>query len=231
MDNYKVLLVDDEYLALSLLEEYLSRVPGMEVVGKCKSPLAALDILQQQQVDILFLDIQMPTLSGVDLLKSLARPPVTIFTTAYRDYAIDAFDLNVVDYLLKPFAFERFMQALNKARAAIQSEEQNTTYTKTHLTVKVDGKLVRIKIDDIVYIEGMKEYIRIVCRQEKYVTFERLKNIEEMLPTDQFMRVHKSYIVAKKSVVSIEGNLLDVGLQRIPISRSLRAVVVDHFFS
>jgi DNA-binding LytR/AlgR family response regulator len=230
MENYNILLVDDEYLALNLLEEFLSRVPGMEVIGKCKSPIDALQILQQENIDILFLDIQMPTLSGVDLLKSLPQPPATVFTTAYRDYAIDAFDLNVVDYLLKPFAFERFLQALNKARSACQPTV-SATKKEAYLHVKVEGKLVRIKTDDIVYVEGMKEYVRVVCPQGKYIIFERLKNIEEQLPSDQFLRVHKSYIVAKERVLSIEGNLLDVGLQRIPVSRSLRATIIETFFS
>lgn len=141
----------------------------------------------------------MPSLNGLDLLKSLTRPPATIFTTAYKDYALDAFGLNVVDYLLKPIAFERFLQALNKARDACQTTD-NTISPKTYLSMKVDGKLVRIKIADIVYIEEMKEYVRIVCPEKKYIAFERLKNMEKSLPEELFIRVHKSYIVAREHV-------------------------------
>lgn len=229
MRNYRILLVDDEYLALQLLEEYLMKVPQVEVVAKCKSPLEALSVLRTQAIDILFLDIQMPTLSGVDLLKSLGHPPVTIFTTAYRDYAIDAFNLNVVDYLLKPFAFERFLQALEKAMSACDPSPL-TESESTHLTLKVEGKLQRIKISDIIYVEGMKEYVRVVCQKEKYVTYERLKNMELLLPQQHFLRVHKSYIVAKNSVVAIEGNLLDVGIQKIPLSRNLRGTIMSALF-
>jgi DNA-binding LytR/AlgR family response regulator len=229
----RTLLVDDEYLALNLLEEFLKHLPDMEVVGKAKSAMAALDILQRTPVDLLFLDIQMPTLSGVNMLKTLQHPPVVIFTTAYADYAVQAFDLNAVDYLLKPFSFERFLQAVNKAKEHIrqsavggrQVEDERDT-----LVIKVDGKLVKLRLADILFVEGLKEYVRFVCTNGKYVTLESLKNLEEALPAHTFVRVHKSYIVASDKVQSLLGNMLEIGPHRIPISREKKDEVVQLIF-
>lgn len=226
----RILLVDDEYLALNLLEGYVQQVPGARLIAKCKSALEAMDVLQQEEVDILFLDIQMPSLSGIDLLKSLDRPPATVFTTAYRDYAVDAFALNAVDYLVKPFSFSRFLQAMHKA-IQYQQKGQAVAEGTEYLSVKVDGKLVRVKISEIIYVEGMKEYVRIVCENNKYVTFERMKNMEETLPANQFMRVHKSYLIARNKVKAIEGNMLEVGGAKIPISRSLRSQIIEELFT
>jgi DNA-binding LytR/AlgR family response regulator len=226
----RILLVDDEYLALSLLEGYVQQVPGAKLVAKCKSALEALEVLQQEEVDIMFLDIQMPSLSGVDLLKSLDKPPATVFTTAYRDYAVDAFALNAVDYLVKPFSFSRFLQAMHKA-IQYQHKGKADAVVTDYLPIKVDGKLVRVKISEILYVEGMKEYVRIVCENKKYVTFERMKNMEDILPVDQFMRVHRSYLIARKKVTAIEGNMLEVAGARIPVSRSLRSQIIEELFT
>lgn len=238
----QVLLVDDEYLALNLLEGFVSQVPDLEIVGKAKSPMRALEILGETKVDLMFLDIQMPTLSGVNLLKTLKNPPVVIFTTAYSDYAIQAFDLNAIDYLLKPFSFERFLQAVNKAREQLMAQMRATTLPGTvsgsipfepagQLTVKVDGKLVRIDLADILFIEGLKEYVRIVCpNNQRYVTLESLKNLEDMLPAEGFVRVHKSYIVARPKVRALDGNQLEIASYKIPISRSKREEIVALLF-
>lgn len=225
----KILLVDDEYLALNLLEGYVKQVPGTEIVAKCKSALEALEVLRQQEVDVMFLDIQMPNLSGVEFLKGLDKAPATVFTTAYRDFAVDAFELSAIDYLVKPFPFARFLQALHKANQ--YNRKTSPTQEAGYLTVKVDGRLVRIMINNIIYVEGMKEYVRIVCEGEKYVTFERMKNMEELLPADQFMRVHKSYLIAKAKVKSIEGNQLEIEGTKIPVSRSLRTEIIKELFT
>jgi DNA-binding LytR/AlgR family response regulator len=231
----KTLLVDDEYLALNLLEEFTRQVPDLEIVDKVKSPMKALDLLQQTPIDLLFLDIQMPTLSGNNLLKTLKNPPLTIFTTAYADYAIEAFELSAVDYLLKPFSFERFLQAVNKAREHIKSRESLATIvipeqSRDFFSVKVDGKIVKVHFDDILFIEGLKEYVRIVCRDARFVTLESLKNLEDLLPKDNFIRVHKSYIIAKNKVQSLDGNMLEIGKNKIPISRSKRDEIVAWIF-
>lgn len=234
MTHIKTLLVDDEYLALNLLEEFSKQIPDLEIVAKVKSPMEALQILQQQPVDLLFLDIQMPTLSGTNLLRSLRNPPVTIFTTAYSDYAIEAFDLNAIDYLLKPFAFERFLQSVNKAREQLSIRQAPTlvipSQSEDFFTIKVDGKLTKVHLNDILFVEGLKEYIRIVCRNARLVTYERLGKIEELLPSDRFLRVHKSYIVAKDKVESLEGNRLCIEEYKIPISRAKKDWAVEMIF-
>ena len=178
MQQIKTLLVDDEFLALNLLEEFIRKIPELKIIGREKSPMKALEIIQTGEVDLLFLDIQMPTLSGNNLLKTLQNPPVTIFTTAYSEYAIEAFELNAVDYLLKPFSFERLVQAVNKAKEQIRiRREANNPATilipeksKDFFSVKVDGKIKKINFSDILYIEGLKEYVRIVCEKERLVT-------------------------------------------------------------
>ena len=234
MQKIKVLLVDDEYLALQLLEKFVKEVPQLELVAKTKSPVAAQNILKQESIDLLFLDIQMPTLSGINLLKNLQNPPLTIFTTAYSDYALTAFDLNVVDYLLKPFSFERFLQAVDKAKTQLPNQTLLTTANSKEapifLSVKADGKIVKVFFDDILFIEGLKEYVKIVCETENIVTFERLKNLEAILPANQFLRVHKSYIINTAKVTSIEGNLLTIGTHFIPISRGKKEMVVRRIF-
>lgn len=238
MTTIKTLLVDDEYLALNLLEGFVNQIPDMEVIAKLKSPLKALEVLNQTKVDLLFLDIQMPTLSGNQLLKTLKHPPLTVFTTAYTDYAIEAFDLNVVDYLLKPFSFERFLQAVNKAREQLRLQQEvpvsgfaiSPDQTDQFFTIKADGKFTKVRYDDILYIEGLKEYVRIVCTHSRHVILESLKNLEGSLPASQFLRVHKSYIVAKNKVQSVEGNLLEIGTTKIPISRSKREEVIQAIF-
>lgn len=231
----RTLLVDDEYLALNLLETYAQQVPDLEIVGKEKLPMKALERLQQGQVDLLFLDIQMPVLSGNNLLKTLQNPPLVVFTTAYTEYAIEAYALNVVDYLLKPFPFERFLQAVQKAKQLLNARQAGSLAQSSaapdFLSLKVDGKLVKVFVDDILYIEGLKEYVRFVCSgNRKYVTLESLRNLEELLPSQQFSRVHKSYIVAKTKVSALDGNMLEIGTVKIPISRGKRDEVVADIF-
>jgi len=236
MQTIRTLLVDDEFLALNLLEQFINQLPDFEIIAKTKSPIEALQILNTKQIDVLFLDIQMPTLSGNNLLRTLKNPPATIFTTAYADYAPEAFDLNAVDYLLKPFSFERFLQAVNKAKEQLQRRESisppptPSVSEPSFFTVKVDGKLQKIFLDDILFIEGLKEYIRIHCVSDRYVTLESLKKLEQSLPSEQFIRVHKSYIVAKDKVATLNGNMLEIGSSKIPLSRSKRETVIQAIF-
>ncbi|WP_299241942.1 response regulator transcription factor [uncultured Aquimarina sp.] len=238
MKTVKVLLVDDEYLALQLLENFVKEIPDLEIIGKVKSPIAAIDILNKEPIDILFLDIQMPTLNGVNLLKTLIHKPVTIFTTAYAEYALDAFGLDAVDYLLKPFSFERFLQAVNKAKQLLDTKSNDDTIvnpilkskTIESITIKSDAKIIKIMVDEIVFIEGLKEYVKIVCKNEKYITLMSLKQLILDLPYDQFIRVHKSYIVNSVMVDAIEGNMLHVGDEKIPVSRDRKSDIVKRIF-
>jgi len=241
-------LVDDEVLALDLLENFIDRLSDIEVVERVKSPIRALEILQNQPIDLLFLDIQMPTLSGTNLLKALPDMPVTIFTTAYSEYASLAFDLNAVDYLLKPFSFERFLQAISKAKKQLNynstpqslhnrtlSKEEGVTKAvgnkKAFITVKVDGNFQKIFLEDIIYIESLREYVRIVCEgKKKYMTLESLKNMEALLPAESFMRIHKSYIAAKAKATKLSGNVLEIGDYRIPTSRNRKKQIIKAIF-
>ncbi|HFB99686.1 MAG TPA: response regulator transcription factor [Phaeodactylibacter sp.] len=234
MKKIKVLLVDDEFLALNLLEDFVKKIPDLEMLNRVKSPIQAVSILEQGEVDLLFLDIQMPTLSGTNLLKTLKQKPVTIFTTAYAEYAVDAFALDAVDYLLKPFSFERFLQAVNKAKTQIFAQQKEVAAASSSkekfLTIKSDHKLIKVFLKDILFIEGLREYVRIVTATEKIVTLERLKNLEEQLASENFLRVHKSYLINISKVKSVEGNRLQITTHQIPISREKKEMVTKRIF-
>ncbi|WP_020568438.1 LytR/AlgR family response regulator transcription factor [Neolewinella persica] len=235
-DTLKVIAVDDEHLALNLLEDFVARAPGLELIGRYQSPVEALAEIRTRQPDLLLLDIQMPGLSGMNLLRSLPRPPVTIFTTAYPDYAVEAYDLDVVDYLLKPFSFERFVRASGKAReqlCPIQSTVASTAPGQSSnetITIKVDGKLLRIPVAEIQYVEGMREYLRLHCDGGRYLTLERFHQLEGRLPAGQFVRIHKSYLAARNRIRALEGNQVEVGGEWLPVSRSKREAVKREVF-
>ncbi len=236
MTSYKVLLVDDEYLALDLLENFINEIPDLELVDRVKLPINAINVLNTEEIDILFLDIQMPTLSGMNLLKTLTKKPVTIFTTAYSEHAAEAFDLDAVDYLLKPFSFERFLQAVNKAKEQIDKKpksnkiEKSISLQNTFITIKADGKLFKIFHKNIRFIEGLKEYVSIVTNDGRFITLMSLKELEQSLPQNKFIRCHKSYIVNSSKVKSVEGNLLHLGDDKIPISRDKKSNVLARIF-
>jgi two-component system, LytTR family, response regulator LytT len=227
----RCLLVDDEHLALALLEKFISDTPGLIVADKCRSAIRAVEILQADPVDLLFLDIQMPLLSGTQMLRAVPRKPITIFTTAYPQHAAEAFDLDAADYLLKPYSFERFTQAVNKARAALQAGQASSGSATGHLTVKADRRWLNIPLADIRYIEGWKEYVKIFTDHDKVVTLESLNGLESTLPSSHFLRVHKSYIVAKDRVLQLDGDeLLLSGDVRIPVARARKREVAAALF-
>ncbi|MBC7865769.1 MAG: response regulator transcription factor [Bacteroidia bacterium] len=236
MEKIKILLLDDEFLALKLLEEFISQISDLEIVASLKSPIKALEILNEKPVDVLFSDIQMPVLSGNSLLKTLKNPPLTVFTTAYTEFAAEAFALNAIDYLVKPFSFERFLQAIQKAKEYLKLKNADSQIVTKNteinfITVKADGKIHKVNFEDIVFVEGLKEYAKIILTNGYLITFERMKNIEELLPISQFMRVHKSFIVAKNKVKSIEGSHLELfGKVSVPISREKKEEVVREIF-
>jgi two-component system, LytTR family, response regulator len=225
------LVVDDEPFARDLMENYIGRVPYLQPVAFCENAFDAINELQRQPVDLLFSDIQMPNINGIEMIRSLSNPPVVIFTTASRDHAIAGFELDAVDYLVKPISFDRFLKAVNKARAHISQRWQpaaaETIKPKVqhtnHLFVKDNNKLTKILFDDIYYVEGMKDYIKIVCREKNIITYMRMKAIEDILPPDQFMRIHKSYIVRLQAIKSIMGNTVEVvNGQSVIISKASR---------
>ncbi|MFD2034262.1 LytR/AlgR family response regulator transcription factor [Belliella marina] len=227
----KAIIVEDEPLARQGLESYVHEIASLELCGLCENALQANEILASEKPDLMFLDIQMPKITGLDFLKSLSSPPLVILTTAYPNYALQGFELDVVDYLVKPYPFDRFVKAVNKAREILtlrQSKESNSknALQKDSIYVKVDNALKRINLADIHYVEGMENYVSIYTATDRHITLLTMKSMEEMLPTSDFLRVHKTYIAAKSKVLAITGNELDMGISKIPISRNRRNEII-----
>ncbi len=227
--NITCLIVDDEPLARNLLKEYVSKVPYLDLKGTCSNALEAIDFLRQQSVDMMFLDIQMPDLTGISFLKALQKKPIVVFTTAYSEYALESYDLDVVDYLLKPVTFERFMRAVDKVNQRMASgntspsnEKLPPTESSDFIFVKDGTKLVKVKWEDILYIEGLKDYVTIHTPDQKIITLQRLKVLETQLPADKFIRIHNSFIVAVSAINVIYKNEVQVGKATLPISDSYK---------
>lgn len=221
----RCLIVDDEPLAIQLLEKHIAQLPFFEVVGTCGNAVNALEFLNHQSIDLLFLDIRMPQLTGLDLLKNLRRPPRTILTTAYREYALDGFELDVVDYLLKPVTFDRFFKAVEKylrtntSPALISSSEPQFIYLKSGY------KYFKIDLGDILYAESRKDYIRVVTRDRVIVAKYRLGDLEIELAEKGFLRIHRSYIVNLRQVTAFSAGELEIGKEQLPVGDSYRALV------
>ena len=232
--NIRCIIVDDEPLAADILEAYVSKVPFLELVKTCADAFEAMECLKQEKVDLIFLDINMPDLSGIEFLNALPQKPAVIFTTAYADYAVEGFNLDAVDYLLKPISFERFMKAANKAESALNQVGTSQTNEKTseestsseHLFIKTEYKIVKVDLKDIWYVEGLKDYIKIVTPEGPLLTLQSMKSMQEYLPNARFMRVHKSYIIAIAHIESIERNKIKIQDKWIPIGTTYR----DQFY-
>jgi DNA-binding LytR/AlgR family response regulator len=226
----RCLAIDDEMLALDLLEDNIRKVPFLELVQKCSSAMEAMEVLRQQPVDLLFLDIQMPDISGIQMLRSLQSRPLVIFTTAFSKYATEGFDLDVIDYLLKPYSFERFLKAVNKVQeymdlrglAANQANGREIVASQNFLFVKADYKLHKINLKDILYIEGLKDYVKIYTGDKPIVTQMSMKGLEEKLSAKDFIRIHRSFIVAFSKIDFIQKHMLTIGNKEIPISDHYR---------
>jgi len=219
-------IIEDEPLARNLLIDYVKKVPSLNLIEAFSNPLAAMETLRSASIDLLFLDVQMPEITGISLLKILKKKPLVVLTTAYSQYALEGYELDVADYLLKPITFERFLKAVDKVTQRLESSapviqpvtpEQSTSAT-AFIFVKDGTKLVKVKLDDILYIEGLKDYVTIYTTSHKVVTLQRLKALEEQLPSNKFIRIHNSYIVSldaidviQKNEVQIKGVVLPVG--------------------
>ena len=227
----RCLIVDDEQLARALLEKYVSQIPDLELVASCKNGIEATKILHENKVDLLITDIQMPGLLGTDMVKALNYQPMIIFTTAHKDYAIEGFELEALDYLLKPFPFERFLSAVNKAFARRDHGSSHSFDLKpTYLTIKADHKLYKVQYTDIRYIEGMREYVSFHVPSGRITALFSLKSLEEDLPKEIFVRCHKSYIINKHLVETLEGNTLMIQGKAIPIGQSYKEQVLKEVF-
>jgi DNA-binding LytR/AlgR family response regulator len=212
--------VDDEPLALDPLEDNIRKIPMLKLLSRCTNAIEANEFIQSNDVDLVFLDIQMPGISGIQLLQGMSKnAPLVVFITAYEKYALDGFNLDVVDYLLKPVSFERFMKAVNKVHEKLNGKKQGPNSTN-YLFVNSEYNLVRIDFSDIIYIEGLKDYVKIYLTSatRPVITRMSMKSLEEKLPTDQFVRVHKSYIVAVEKINSIRKARITINKEIIPIS-------------
>ena len=222
------IIVDDEPLAIDVLENYLQRL-DVTSITRCENAVEAFQALQQKPCDLLFLDIEMPLLTGLEFLKTLKQPPAIIITTAYRDYAVEGFELEVLDYLVKPISFSRFMKSLEKAlkfnRALPSPLTPAPSAEKNHLFLKVDKKFVKLLVADILYIESLKDYIRVKTRDSSFIAYQSLTEITDKLPADRFARVHRSFTIALDKVNLIDGNCVDIDGKLIPISREHRQEV------
>ena len=236
--NLTCIIVEDEPLARQLLEQYVRKVPHLELLKAFSNPLEALDFLRNNEVDILFSDIQMPEITGITLLKILQKKPLIILTTAYSEYAIEGYELDVIAYLLKPITFEKFLKAVEKATKLKSEkqpliEEKKSIYTEgvaqttssdiqPFIFVKDGTKLVKIRLSDILYIEGLKDYVSIYTREKKIVTLQTLKSLETQLPDNQFIRIHNSYIVSLEGIDAIDKERVQIGKSFLPISDTYR---------
>jgi DNA-binding LytR/AlgR family response regulator len=221
-------IVEDEPLARNLMAEYVRKVPTLNLIEACSNPLTAIEVLRNNSVDVLFLDVQMPELTGISLLKVLQKRPLVVLTTAYSEYALEGYELDVADYLLKPITFERFLRAVDRVTQRLEGKQQPVRPVVPQeaqpkfVFVKDGTKLVKVHLDDILYIEGLKDYVTIHTRQQKIVSLQRLKVLEEQLPADQFIRIHNSYIVSLKSIDVIHKGDVQVGGALLPIGDTFK---------
>jgi len=225
----RTLIVDDEPHAVEVIENHLQKFQQFEMVGKCNDAIHAFQLLQQKPVDLMFLDIKMPGITGTDFLKNLKNPPKVIFTTAYSEYAIDAFELNAVDYLLKPISFERFFRAidkiyqLNEQRSNIGLVHENPVSDKeSFLYLKVERKTIKVNVKDILWIESLRDYVKVVVKDNVYITKQKISLLEEMLPEKDFIRIHRSFIVATAKISSFYSGSIEVDGHELPIGRNYK---------
>ena len=224
------LLVDDEPPALDVLKNYVASISSLELAGTCSNAVEALNFLRQQTIDLLFLDIEMPHLLGTDLIRTLNKPPKVIFTTAYRKFAVEGFELNAVDYLLKPISFERFLKAVNKVMETSfkQTDDIDIAYAQQNnsqncfINLRADRKNLKILLDDILYIESLKDYIKVVTTTKNIITKQSISSLEETLPGNNFIRIHRSFIVAINKINSFTSDTIEIAKYELPISRMYR---------
>ena len=231
---YKCLIIDDEPIAIRVIKKHLSAFTDFEVVAECNNALEAMPVLSKENIDLLFCDIQMPQISGVDFIRTLAHPPKVIFTTAYRDYALEAFELNVIDYLLKPISFERFTKAINNflelesfKNPQIQNNENNDIQKQEFIFLKADKKHYKIDLCDIFYFESMGDYVIAFTAGKKIVTKEKISNLAEKLPENQFLQIHRSYIISIPKIESVGPGFVEVNKKKLPVGRSYKSEVSE----
>jgi DNA-binding LytR/AlgR family response regulator len=226
-NTIQCLVVDDEPPALEILRTYIKALPDLSLVGECTNAVDAFFVLKHKKVDLLFLDIKMPTLLGTDFVRSLGSPPKVIFTTAYRKFAVEGFELNAIDYLLKPISFERFLKAMNKIMDVTLANYNSSPvpgnlgalYQAAFICFRSDRKMHKVALDDIIYVESSKDYIKVVTTSKTIVTKQSISSLEENLPKSMFLRIHRSFIVAINKIQSYSSEMVMIGKDELPVSR------------
>ena len=229
MLKYNCLIVEDEPLSAEILTDYVRQVPFLELRAVCADAIYAMELLQKEKIDLLFLDIHLPKLKGMEFLESLRNPPHVIIVSAYKDYALTAFELNVVDYLLKPIRFSRFLKAVNKLNQPTEGKvlpSPADTHERTYFFFSVGKKKVKVFLDEILYIESLREYVRITTREKNILTKFQLTAVEELLSKNNFIRVHRSFIVAKDKISAFTATDVEINNKQIPIGRSYKELVI-----
>jgi DNA-binding LytR/AlgR family response regulator len=230
MHRYNCIIVEDEPLAAEVIKDYVDQVPFLQLKGICTDALYAMDLLQKENIDLVFLDIHLPKLKGLDFIKALKKPPQIIITSAYQEYALQGYELNVVDYLLKPIEFNRFLMAVNKLKERSAGNAipilPATATERAALFFNVSKKRVKVYIDEILFIESLKEYIRITTKERSILTKFQLGQIEEMLAKNGFLRVHRSFLVAKNKIDAFSATDVEINGEQIPIGRSYKEMVM-----
>ena len=230
----KCLIIDDEPLARDLIRNHIEKLENFEIVAECGDAMKALQELRDHKIDLMFMDIQMPQITGIEFLKILKNPPKVIITTAYREYALEGFELDVVDYLLKPITFERFLKSVNKYYQVIQEDVQNSapvteivSSEEAFIYVKENKRVIKVYLHDILYIEGLSEYVQIYTDRKKIITKTSMTNLEERLPDDGFLRIHKSFIVSTSRIEAFTSSTIEVPGKALPIGRSYKNTVLS----
>lgn len=227
----KTVIVDDEPHAVEIIQKYISDFSQVELIGTCNNAIHAFQLMQDQNVDLIFLDIKMPGLLGTDLVRSLKTPPKVIFTTAYQDYALDGFDLNAVDYLLKPIPFDRFLKAMDKVFDLFKLQQQkvdvpvigNEPKVEDYLYLRIDRKRVKINVNDIYWMESLKDYIKITLKDRVLISKQKIGVLEELLPEDKFIRIHRSFMVSMDKIESYHSYAIEILGKELPIGRNYKA--------
>ena len=224
--NIRCLVIDDEPLSREVVEKYIADYPGLLLEGSCKDALEGINALEQGTVDLIFLDVNMPKISGVNFYKSLSKKPLAVFITAYPEFAVEGFELDAVDYLLKPFSFERFVKAIDKVKARL-GDKKEANRLENYLRVKAGKKIYQLKYEDLLFIEALGDYVKVHTSGQVLITHDTMKHLHGLLPGDQFIRVHKSYIIAKSKLEFLEGNQIKIGKTMIPIGQTYRSQVLQ----
>lgn len=245
--KYNCIVIDDEFLARKLMADYISKVPQFNLTGSFDSPMAAIETIATGTIDVIFTDIEMPDMSGMDFIKNMSLPlvPIIVFVTAYPQYAVQGFEVNATEYLLKPVSFPRFIKAVNKIITilnykqrleAMGAPEPISTLpaapredSRNFLIVKTDRKMVKLHFEDILFVEGALEYVTFHTSSDKFMSLYSLRKLEEELPRERFMRIHKSYIVALDKIKEINGNQVVVGKHKISVSKAMKPTLLEHF--